>query len=168
MPAPLLIADSGPLIALARLDLLHLPGRYFAQVFVTASVWEEVTRKPKPDEGEVLALALESGAFSVVADPDIAPSVLPESLRGAAIDLGERTVIALASQMAATVLIDDLRARRAAQQLAVPLIGTLSLLVRARVSGVVGPLRPLLDRLSASGYRLPAVVVEQILAELGE
>lgn len=55
MPAPLLIADSGPLIALARLDLLHLPALYFAQVFVTASVWEEVTRKPKPDEGEVLA-----------------------------------------------------------------------------------------------------------------
>ncbi|CAB1368085.1 DUF3368 domain-containing protein [Denitratisoma oestradiolicum] len=66
------------------------------------------------------------------------------------------------------MLIDDLRACRAANQLAVPLVGTLSLLVRARTSGAVGSLRPLLKSLSDSGYRLPVAVVEQVLAELGE
>ena len=41
MSAALLVADSGPLIALARLDHLHLPARYFEAVLVTATVWEE-------------------------------------------------------------------------------------------------------------------------------
>ena len=50
MSAALLVADSGPLIALARLDLLGLPARYFESVFVPSTVWEEVRRKPGVDE----------------------------------------------------------------------------------------------------------------------
>ena len=47
MSAPLLVADSGPLIALARLDLVALPSRIFSEVLVTATVWDEVTRAPR-------------------------------------------------------------------------------------------------------------------------
>ena len=39
----LLVTDSGPLIALARLHLLGLPARIFQEVLVTATVWGEVT-----------------------------------------------------------------------------------------------------------------------------
>ena len=38
MFAPLLVADSGPLIALARLDLLAIPSRLFGELLVTATV----------------------------------------------------------------------------------------------------------------------------------
>ena len=38
MSAPLLVADSGPLIALARLDLLAIPSRLFGELLVTATV----------------------------------------------------------------------------------------------------------------------------------
>jgi predicted nucleic acid-binding protein len=48
MSAPLLVADSGPLIALARLDLLELPSRLFSEALVTATVWDEVSREPRP------------------------------------------------------------------------------------------------------------------------
>lgn len=47
MSAPLLVADSGPLIALARLDLLTIPPRLFGGLLVTATVWQEVTREPR-------------------------------------------------------------------------------------------------------------------------
>jgi len=43
-----LVADSSPLIALARLDLLALPNRIFGETLVTATVWQEVLRAPKP------------------------------------------------------------------------------------------------------------------------
>ena len=50
MSAACLVADSGPLIALGRLDLLGLPSRYFELVLVTSSVWLGVTRKPGVEE----------------------------------------------------------------------------------------------------------------------
>lgn len=52
MPAPLLVADSGPLIALARLDLLAVPGQLFGELLVTATVWREVTREPRATDRE--------------------------------------------------------------------------------------------------------------------
>ena len=44
MSAPLLVADSGPLIALARLDLLVIPARLFSALLVTATVWNGALR----------------------------------------------------------------------------------------------------------------------------
>jgi predicted nucleic acid-binding protein len=41
MFAPLLIADSGPLIPLARVDPPHLPTPLYREVLVAAAVWSE-------------------------------------------------------------------------------------------------------------------------------
>ena len=43
MSEALLVADSGPLIALARLNLLALPSRLFRDVLVTATGAEVLT-----------------------------------------------------------------------------------------------------------------------------
>ena len=168
MPAPLLIADSGPLIALARLELLNLPARYFSDVLVTATVWDEVIRKPREDEGRQLHHAIEGGWLRLVANPAMDVDDPAEEIQTSGIDWGERSVLALAREMDAVVLIDDLRARRAAEKLALPVLGTIGLLSRARTSGAVGPLRPLFDTLSASGYFLPAELMRRVLAECDE
>ena len=69
MPADLLFADSGPLIALARLGLCHLPQRYFREVQVPQTVWDEVTRQPRGNEWATFNAALAAGWLSIVADP---------------------------------------------------------------------------------------------------
>ncbi|MDQ3564340.1 MAG: DUF3368 domain-containing protein [Pseudomonadota bacterium] len=121
MSAALLVADSSPLIALARLDLLGLPARYFDSVLVTSSVWTEVTRKPREDETARLSAAADTKLFRVVPDPETLPTIL---LR-AGIDVGERSVLALGFELSATLLIDDRRARRVAVESGRPVIGTL-------------------------------------------
>lgn len=168
MPAPLLIADSGPLIALARLDLLGLPARFFTEVLVPDTVWLEVSRNAPELEGLRLRSAIATRSFRVVADPPIDSDALPEALRGGGIDLGELAVIVLARDMGAAALLDDLRGRRAALALKLPMLGTLALLGRARETGAVAALRPLVDHLSSTGYFLPADAVRRLLAELGE
>ena len=164
MSADLLVADSGPLIALARLDLLDLPARYFESVHVTATVWDEVTRKPTADETPRLAAASKASLIRLVADPQS----LPDALLRTTIDVGERGAIALALELNATLLIDDRRARRVAIELGRPVIGTLALLLRAREEGLVPALRPLMERLQASGYYMPGDLVVGILESLGE
>ena len=103
MSAALLVADSGPLIALARLDLLALPSRLFSETLVTATVWHEVTREPQPPEDTALSAALQAGWLRVVADP----ADLPPALIGARLDAGERSALALAVALQAAVLVDD-------------------------------------------------------------
>lgn len=163
MSAALLVADSGPLIALARLDRLDLPDLYFESVQVTATVWDEVTRKPPDDEASRLASAAARNLIRVVAEPE----VIPESLLRRSIDAGERGAIALALELDACLLIDDRRARRVALELGRPVIGTLGLLFRACEDGVIPALRPLVERLQMTGYYISNDVVAELLTSLG-
>lgn len=164
MSAPLLIADSGPLIALARLDLLGLPLRYFASVFVATAVWDEVTRQPKAGEADRLEAALQAGLLHRRDDP----LVLPEALLPTGLDLGERNTIALGIELGASLLIDERRGRRVAHEVGLPVMGALGLLVRAREDGHISSLRSCLDQLQNSGYFLPENLIQSTLAALGE
>jgi len=168
MSAPLLIADSGPLIALARLDLLGLPGHFYTEVLVTQTVWLEVTRKPKYNELEQLESALQTGTLSLATRQPTVPATVSSVLLRGGIDAGERSAILLALEYQAAVLMDDRRARLAAFQLELPVIGTLGLLAHGRKSNIVGPLRPLFERLAETGYYLPTAAMTKVLSDMGE
>lgn len=163
MSAPLLVADSGPLIALARLGLLVLPSKIFREVLVTATVWEEVTRSPK-SEHPVLLAARDEQLLQVVPDP----AEMPQSLSDRRLDEGERSAIALALTLQATVLVDERHGRALARAVGLPVVGTLGILVKARQNGLVSHLRPLTNALTASGYYLAPALVDQALAVVGE
>ena len=164
MSAPLLVADSGPLIALARLGLLAIPARLYGEMLVTATVWREVTREPRPTDAHALSAALEGGLLVVVDDP----TLIPAALAKARLDDGERSALALALLREAVVLVDDRRGRACAADLGLPVLGTLGLLVQARGQDMIGPVRPLVDALLANGYFLARPLVDRALAYLGE
>jgi uncharacterized protein len=164
MSAALLVADSGPLIALARVNLLQLPSQLFAEALVTVTVWQELTRLPPPAEGLALENAVRSGWLRVVADPP----VMPQALELALLDPGEQSAIALALSHRATLLLDERRGRATAKELGLHVLGTLGLLVRAQQVGLVGKVRPLAEALVASGYFLSTTLVDHTLAAIGE
>ena len=164
MSAPLLVADSGPLIALARLDLLAVPARLFGELLVTATVWHEVTREPRAVEQAALSAALAGGLLRVEDDP----LQIPGALAQVRLDDGERSALALALLRGAVVLVDERRGRACAVDLGLHVLGTLGLLVRAREQGLVDRVRPLADALLASGYYLARPLVDRTLASIGE
>lgn len=164
MSAPLLVADSGPLIALARLDLLELPARLFTQALVPATVWQEVMHEPRPAEQPRLHAAQQAGWLQVVPGPFAWPAGRPVPV----LDAGELSAIALAEARGATVLLDERRGRAAATALSLQVLGTLGLLVRARDAGLVARVRPLATALVAGGYFLAPSLVERLLADIGE
>jgi predicted nucleic acid-binding protein len=160
----LLVADSGPLIALARLDLLALPAALFAEFLVTATVWREVTQAPRQGEHAALSAAQHEGLLVVVDDP----TQMPRALADARLDAGERSALALAVLRQSVVLVDERRGRACAASLGLPVLGTLGLLVRSRTQQLVGPVRPLVNALLASGYHLAQPLVDRALAVVGE
>lgn len=164
MSRRLLIADSGPLIALARLDLLALPKRYFDEIVVSSTFWREVSRRPRPPESERLQAALVQANF-VVSD---SAGCITQQLADARLDAGERHTVALGLALEATVMIDERRGRYIARELGLPVLGTLGLLVLGRQSGGIPAVKTLIDELQGSGYYLSDALVEIVLSHFGE
>lgn len=168
MSVPLLVADSGPLIALARLSLLHLPGCYFESLSVTTTVWDEVTRKPASPENNQLHAGLAAGHIKIVDDVLIPLPSLSVMSMSMSVDVGEQTAIGLALALSATLLIDDRRGRHVAESVGVTTLGTMGLLVRAQLDNLAPPLRPQLEFLRGTGYFLSASLIDQVLSAVGE
>jgi len=85
------------------------------------------------------------------------------------LDVGESEVIALALEAGADkIVLDDLDARRRAHRLGVARVGTLGLLLGAKLRGDLPSLKTELDRLRQAGFRVSSTVSEAVLREAGE
>ncbi len=85
------------------------------------------------------------------------------------LDLGEAEVIALAHERAADwIVMDDLDGRRFARRLGLEPVGTLGLLLAAKLRGELGSLGEEIDRLEREGFRVSPALVEAVLRSAGE
>jgi predicted nucleic acid-binding protein len=85
------------------------------------------------------------------------------------LDVGERAAIALALHVAADfIVLDDLAGRTVAAELGLTAIGSFGLLVRAKRSGLIREVRPLIDAKIAHGNYASDALRHHILALAGE
>ncbi len=160
--SPVVVADTGPLIALSIVDGVPFLRALFREVVVTPTVASELSAgRGRP--GERL---LESHPWIQLR----APSSPPDRLLVEELDDGESSAIALAREMDhAVLLMDERRGRRLARiAYGLKVRGSLGILVDARRAGLIGPLSSVMARLMAGGIHLSPVVVEQALRAVGE
>jgi uncharacterized protein len=153
------VSDAGPLISLGRLDLLGLLPKLFSQVQVPDQVLRECMQRPENVDARRIAAAVDLGWLTSCGAP-----VLLEGNLGR----GGLAAIAQALSIGAGVLTDDQEARLLAQSLQLAVIGTLGVLVRAKLAGFVSAVSPLIQTLQASGQRFGNGVVAIALAAAGE
>jgi predicted nucleic acid-binding protein len=157
-----LIADSSPLIALARIDELDLLRRLASRIVVPPAVWEEVTVRAPDAPG---ASTVRKAIWLEVVTPN---QSLVDAL-SILLDRGEAESIALAQTTSGSlVLLDDSRARRVAEQLSLRLTGTLGLLRRAKQAGLIDGLRPHIEALQANNIFIHQKLIDAILKDVGE
>jgi predicted nucleic acid-binding protein len=85
------------------------------------------------------------------------------------VDAGEASAIALAIETPSSLLIiDDLKGRKLALSLNLIHTGTLGVLVLAKNNGTIPQLRPYLDKIQLTNFRLSPTLVEDILQKAGE
>jgi predicted nucleic acid-binding protein len=151
------IADAGPVIALAKIDQLALLHRLFTIVLMTDAVTEECLHRPSTD-AERIANALHAGWLQRVDNP-ILKHQLSRSL-----GLGEQTSIeyALQADSKTLLIMDDALARKQAIRLKLSLIGTAAVLFMAQRKGLIANAENLIAELNQVGYRISAQVIEQI------
>jgi len=94
---------------------------------------------------------------------------VPPSIQAWDLDPGESQVLAHAlASPGSWVVLDDRAGRRCAGSLGVATIGTLGVVLRARIAGLIPLARPLLEALRTHGLFLGNEILEAALAEVGE
>ena len=156
----LIVADTGPLIALARIELLETLPVLFRQILLTPTVLAECEARPDRGEGLAIRAALTTGRFQLQTPSADLPTL--------GIDAGETSAIALALELGAGLLMDDKAGRAVAKRLDLAVIGTAGVLVLAKRKAAITTVRPALDALVASGYFLGPDVIAQVLRAAGE
>lgn len=155
-----IVADTGPLIALARLNLLSCLPALFSRVWITETVRAECLARPGKAECGAINAAVDQGILAVCPR-------FPDSTAWN-IDAGESSVVTAALKLGAGVLIDDRAGRRAASRMGLPVIGVMGVLILAKRQGQIPAVRPLALALVDSGYYLSQSVLEDALRLAGE
>ncbi|NJL28959.1 MAG: DUF3368 domain-containing protein [Thermoanaerobaculia bacterium] len=159
------VADAGPLIALARIECLPLLHELYGAVVVPPRVLAELGIDSDRPGALALRRALAAGWFEVVeASTDLA------ALGELPVDPGEAEAIWLARHHTDLrfLLIDERRGRQLARQLGLPVVGTAGVLLVAKQQGLVQEVRSMLLNLSEIGYHLSPRLCAEMLRLAGE
>lgn len=80
------------------------------------------------------------------------------------VDIGEASAIALAAEVISpSLILDDLKGRKLAEQLHLEYTGTIGLLILARKEGVIPLLKPVFEKIKTTDFRIPATFLQTLL-----
>jgi predicted nucleic acid-binding protein len=148
------VCNSSPLIAFERLNELSLLQKLTGTVYIPEAVLQEVFGD-RPLLSWIVAKPITQPLSSLMLKPRL----------GA----GEREALALALEMSPCYLLaDDLEARRTAEALDIPVIGTLGLLVLARQREIIPSLKTYLDTLLNANFHISDHLYQRALQQVGE
>ena len=155
------IADAGPLIALAKIGKIHLLPALFPEILITQAVADECLCGQSAD-AILIKQALDSGWLQCVDNP-ILKHPLSRSL-----GLGEQSSIEYALQTDSNTLLilDDALARKQALRKQLVIVGTAALLFAAQRNALIADAEAVIAELNQVGYRISAAVVAQLKSGL--
>jgi len=147
-----IISDTSCFIVLSKIGELDLLNKVYGQIVTTTEIADEF--------GDHL--------------PDwvlVVPVIdkYRQKLLELQIDKGESSAIALALETPdSTIIIDDIKARKIADQLGLAYTGTIGVIIKAKIKGIVPSIKPLLDKIKQTDFRLTVALELQALKEAKE
>lgn len=85
------------------------------------------------------------------------------------IDKGESSAIALALETPnSTIILDDFKARKIAKQLGISFTGTLGVIIKAKLEGIIPSIKPILEKIKKTDFRLSLEIELLALKEAKE
>lgn len=143
----IVISDTSILIIFDKIDELNLLQDVYGTLLTTPEVVEEFG-KSLPDWIEIKSAS--DKKYQVFLETQV--------------DSGEASAIALATDYEnVLLLLDDLKARKLANKLNFKISGTLGVIHRAKQMQLIVKVRPLINKLLATDFRIADNVVEEFL-----
>lgn len=157
----IVIADTGPLNYLLLIESIDVLSRLFDSVIILDSVLDELSHQRTPDV--VRNWASDLPGWAVVESSITEIEELKEaSLR---VDQGELSAMAVALQTGFPILMDDRRARQAAEDLGISTFGTLAVLEIGANEGWLD-FKDAAYKLRNQGFYLTDARIEEIAARI--
>ncbi|HRP93888.1 MAG TPA: DUF3368 domain-containing protein [Ignavibacteriaceae bacterium] len=140
------IADTSCLIVLNKIDQLELLKNLYQTVLTTQDIQNEF--------GEVLPSWIE---IKILKDKT------RQLILELQLDKGEASAIALALEINnSTLIVDDFKARKIAEQLGLKITGTLGVLLKAKQQGLIELVLPFIENLKLNGFRISEELESEI------
>jgi predicted nucleic acid-binding protein len=147
-----IISDTSCFIILTNIGELELLHKVYGQIVTTLDIATEY--------GEILPEWVE---IATVKDK------YRQQLLEMQIDRGESSAIALALETPdSTIILDDYKARKIADQLGIIFTGTIGVVIKAKLNGIIPSIKPLLEKIKQTDFRLSADIELQSLKEANE
>lgn len=158
------VADAGPLIALAGVEQLHLLEQLFKQILITQAVAAELQLEQRAQnvDGRHLQSAVAAGWLRT--HNGNVPQLQPLN---PGVDSGEASAISLAVKLqtmgcSVLLLIDDRAGRAEAQHQGLSLVGTAAVAILAEDDGLIPSALDLVNAMRAAGHYLSDAVLDSV------
>lgn len=161
------ISNTSPIIALCIIDNLDLLWNIYDDVYIPRVVFDEITSgNPERIKGKKeLKKAVDNGKIAIY---DVQDKLFVQKMLGK-LHKGEVETIVGARQLNTDfVVIDERAARIQAQNYFLTPIGTLGILRIAKKKGLVKEIKPFIETLLLSGFRLSKPLYERVLRKENE
>ncbi len=145
---PEVITDTSPIQYLHQINQLNLLPTLYGRIRMPQAVADELA------QGRVQGISLpDPTSLSWITLCPLSPSTLIPDLSN--LGAGEHEALSLATTIPdSLVILDDALARSYAQQLNIPMTGTLGVLLKGKQAGHIEAIAPLLDQLNTLNFRL--------------
>ena len=147
-----IISDTSCIILLDKIGELNILNKLFGVITTTPEVAKEF--------GQQLP-----SWFQIKAPENKTYQSMIES----SVDKGEASAIALAVESGDCLLIiDDLKGRKFALQLGITIIGTIGLIIDAKLQGIIPSVIPIISKIKITNFRITEQLEQLILNKAGE
>jgi predicted nucleic acid-binding protein len=148
----IIISDTSCLILLNKIGEIELLRQLVNEVYVTPIIKNEFG-EDLPDWIQIRAP--KDNNYQAILEMDLDP--------------GEASAIALSLEMENSILIiDDLKGRKTAAHLELKYSGTFGLILKAKQTGILTTIKPVLNKIKATNFRFSKNLFEYILDQAGE
>lgn len=145
----LIISDTTCLVLLDKIGELELLKKLYHEVTITTTIFEEF-KKPVPN-------------WIKIQDPTNNKYFLSLS---EIVDLGEASAIALSIEIENSILIlDDLKARKIANELQLKFTGTIGILLLAKNKGLINDFQRVIEKIQETNFRLSNAILERLKSD---
>jgi len=156
-----LVVNASPIISLANIGQADLLFQLTHQLIIPFGVYEEITFHKYSDKASIWIEHLER---SFIQEVDV-----PQLIADWNLGKGESQVLALSLHNAkAAVILDDKAAKKCAEVFDIKVMGTISVIIKAKQLGLIPEVKPLLYNLKSNGFRVSDKIITTALNIVSE